>query len=64
MNLKGVENMSYTDEDRKGILKGQCINIAFQDFNSQKATSNEIKERINRAHEIYNQLMLEKFLIW
>lgn len=58
--------MSYNDEDRKGILKGQCLNIAFNGFNplSSNTTKKEIELRIEYAHDIFNELMRQKFLIW
>lgn len=62
--------MGYSDEDRKGILKGQCLNIAFQGFNANRTESKddtidaEIAVRVDVAHDIYNQLMKEKFLLW
>lgn len=54
--------MSYTDEDRRGILKGQSLNIAFQGFDAYE--KDEIKSRIETAHEIFNELMRQKFLLW
>lgn len=55
--------MIQDNETRKAILKGQCVNIAFQDFNAT-SDNKEIKLRIQKAHDIYNELMNQNFLSW